>query len=109
MYLICSGRRDLVSVWLSSPVSYKRTIPAQRAREGGSYGEVAPATTWRVVAAGSDQPNQKSDQRKSAEQHGPIAHVERKKTSLSRNLHIRKHVQLCRIAMEWPEWIGPSD
>jgi hypothetical protein len=62
---------------------------------------------WRILVAGSDQPHQKAYQSKSAEQHGPIAHVEREKTTICRNLHIREHDLLCRIAMDWPEWIGP--
>jgi hypothetical protein len=60
-----------------------------------------------VLVAGSDQPHQKANQSKSAEQHGPIAHVEREKTTVCRNLHIREHDLLCRIAMDWPEWNGP--
>jgi hypothetical protein len=39
----------------------------------------------------SNQPHQKADQHKSAKQHGPIPHVELKKTTVCRNLHIREH------------------
>ena len=59
------------------------------------------AAIWRILDAGSDQPHQQADQRKSAEQHGPIAHVELKKTTVCRNLHIREHGLLCCIAMDW--------
>src|SRR5258707_15349231 len=44
-----------------------------------------------ILDAGSDQPHQKADQHKSAKQHGPIPHVERKKKTVCRNLHIREH------------------
>ncbi len=72
----------------------ERTIPPPRGREGEGAVPRNYAATWRILDAGSDQPHQKADQRKSAEQHGPIPHVELKKTTVCRNLHIREHDQL---------------
>jgi hypothetical protein len=76
-------------------------------KSGNRFSEKIMLPLWRILDAGSDEPHQKANQSKSAEQHGPIAHVEREKTTICRNLHIREHDLLCRIAMDWPQWIGP--
>src|SRR5215813_6609595 len=69
-----------------------RTLPPQKLSCRENY-----TGACRILDLRSDQPHQKAGQRKSAEQHEPIAHVELKKTAVCRNLRIREHDVLCRI------------
>jgi len=46
------------------------------------------------LGIGSDQPHQQTDQRKSADQHRPVSHVELKKPAIGRYVHMREHVLL---------------
>src|SRR6266852_7463647 len=80
-----------------------RTPHPPRGREGrGPCREDYAATGLKSLTPGSNQPHQKADQYNSAKQHGPIPHVELKKTTVCCNLHIREHDLLCCIAMDWP-------
>jgi hypothetical protein len=58
-------------------------------------GEIMALTRPRIRDTASDQPHKKPGQHKSAEQHGPITHVELKETAVCCNFYIWEHGLLC--------------
>jgi hypothetical protein len=62
---------------------------------------LGPVRLWRyrIRDTASDQPHKKPGQHKSAEQHGPITHVELKKTAVCCSFYVGEHD--CALLRQW--------